>query len=155
MFFFPSYYVSYIIVVLYFNINMVANEVFDPHLAPLSLSKQPFWASYQKNCGGKGIIIYGLNRIVLMCLYYYFREIANACSYQYYLHSMILLLYLQSSIYSRTYIKYKNNDQQSLCREREASLATCSLVVDTLFNLQLLPARKMICNERNRSTTAT
>jgi len=34
---------------------MGVGEVFDPRLTPLSLSKQHFEGSYQKNRGGKGI----------------------------------------------------------------------------------------------------
>ncbi|CAJ1972522.1 unnamed protein product [Sphenostylis stenocarpa] len=53
------------------SIKYVAvSEVFDPHLTPMSLSKQHFGVSHQKNRGGKGIKKSRLNRMVAMCSCY-------------------------------------------------------------------------------------
>lgn len=48
---------------------MAVAEVFDPHLTPLSLSKQHFEGSYQKNRGGKGIKKSELKRMVALWCY--------------------------------------------------------------------------------------
>jgi len=68
-------------------------EVFDPHLTPLSLSKQHFEGRYQKNRGGKGIKKSGLNRMVpLGC---YLRDCKSVFILTYIPISMILLLHVE------------------------------------------------------------